>query len=157
MEFRKFNFVDKQDYYGHLFMYILLPYSFLRLISKSSYVDYNDYLMIFTFIFTIISFSVIYFIYLQPKLISHIEFRGNEARFFKIFPNRWGPLDKYRFIADGPDVKKVIVYENNCKKLGKIGLKSADPDEKREFLKIIEPYLRVRGVDADFSLSEVKD
>jgi len=40
-----------------------------------------------------------------------------------------------------------MVCKRNCKKVGRIPLKSAGPEEKREFLAHIEPWLVLRKED----------
>ena len=144
MQTKKFILVDKKEFYGHLFSFIIFPMVLFRGLNR--YFDINSALAGITAIFIIICLFVIYFRFLKPDFISPIEVRGKEIRFFKVFPTNWSPIDQYRYYAKELDPKKIYVYQRNCKKIGKIGLMDASPEKKSEFLEIIEPYLTVREV-----------
>jgi len=149
MAFKKFNFVDKEDFYKPLLIFVIFPYvffkSFVFPLEKSV-----DGLMAVSILIMIVFYIFCYFYFLKPSFISHIELRADEIRFFKPFSNRWAPIDSYRYIANDNEFKKVLVYKQNCEKIGKIGLKSAKAEEKKEFLAKIEPWLVIRGEDSAY-------
>ena len=145
---KKYNFVELSDILGYLVVFGMLPFILSRRFIIPALEPY-DLLSAISYSFFIINYFI-GFLYFYPKLAAITEVRGREIRYFNAFGSatRWAPISHYRYIADGPDIKKVKVYKQNCKKIGTIPLKSAKPEEKREFLAHIEPWLIVRGGDS---------
>jgi len=145
MTTKKYNFVQAKDVYGYFFIFGVIPYFFTRWVIRPSLEPFDPVTIVSYPIFLTLYF-ICYF-YFHPKLAGITEIRGEEIRFFNPFSTRWAPIDHFRYIAKDSDPDHVMVYKRNCKKIGRIPLKSAGPEEKREFLAHIEPWLVQRKED----------
>lgn len=143
MSLKVFKFSDKMDAGIYIFLYGFIPTNIFGRLFLNYFQDVNGFLVSSLAFFMIFHFILLYIF--SPMYVATIEVRNKDIRFFKPFSNKWAPIDHYRFIANGVDLKKIVVYKKNCKKTGTIVLKGADPKKKKEFLDIIEPYLTVRG------------
>ncbi len=145
MSLKIFNFSDRIDTGIYIFLYGVIPLNIYGRIFLNYFQDFDGFLAFSLILFMIYHNVLVY--QFSPMYVAIIEIRNNEIRFFKPFSNRWAPMDQYRFVANGEDYKKIIVYKTNCIKTGTIDLKKADSESKREFIEIIEPYLIVRGLE----------